>query len=150
MLYPVRIQRFSLRENSGGIGKFRGGWGGIVEIGILAEEATATIMGERAEFAPKGLFGGQDGTKDEVYVVRENGRTEKPAVGTKGRFVLRKGDVLALRTFGGGRYGNPLARERELILKDIVNELVSVGEAESAYKIGSVAQKELDDIRQKM
>ena len=150
MLYPVRIRRFSLRENSGGLGKYRGGWGGIVEIEILAEEAMVTIMGERAKFAPKGVFGGQDGQKNEVYVVRENGQVEKPAVGAKGRFILNKGDVIVLRTPGGGGYGNPLDRDRKLILKDIVNELISIEEAKKAYKIESITQEELDSIRQKI
>lgn len=150
MLYPVRIRLFSLRENSGGIGKYRGGWGGIVELEILADGSKVTIMGERANFAPKGIWGGEDGKKNEVYVVKKNQEVEKPAVGAKGRFILNKGDVIVLRTPGGGGYGNPLDRDRKLILKDIVNELISIEEAKKAYKIESITQEELDSIRQKI
>ena len=148
MLYPVRIRRFSLRENSGGIGKYRGGWGGIVELEILGDEARVTVMGERVSFPAKGTQGGGDSMKNEVYVVRSNGETEKPAFGAKGRFILHKGDKIVLRTPGGGGYGSPLERDRKLILKDIVNELLSIGEAERSYGIEPVTEEELNNTRQ--
>jgi len=151
MLYPVRIRRFSLRENSGGMGKYRGGWGGIVELEILAEEAAVTVMGERARFAPKGMHGGEDGSKNEVYcIIKSSGKVEKPVFGAKGRFVLHKGDVVVLRSPGGGGYGKPLERERERILKDIVNEFITVEEAEKSYSIVSPTQEELDIIRRRL
>ncbi|MBU2499274.1 MAG: hydantoinase B/oxoprolinase family protein [Proteobacteria bacterium] len=150
MLYPLRIRRFSLRENSGGIGKYRGGWGGIVEIEILSDEARATIMGERANFAPRGVHGGKDGVKNQVYVVRNNKEIEKPAHGAKGAFVLRKGDVIVLHTPGGGGYGNPMERERALILKDIVNEFISTEEAEKQFELKSITQNELKLAREKI
>ena len=150
MLYPVRVRRFSLRENSAGIGKYRGGWGGVVELEMLADEARTTIMGERANFGPKGAYGGHDGAKNEVYVARANGDIQKPALGAKGRFNLRKGDTIVLQTPGGGGYGNPLERERRLILKDVVNGFISIEDAERDYGTGPITQEELDEVKRGM
>jgi N-methylhydantoinase B len=55
--YPVRIERYSLRKNSGGKGKYRGG-NGLIREYIFLEPCTVTILSERRKHSPYGLFGG--------------------------------------------------------------------------------------------
>ncbi len=146
-IYPVRIRRFSLRENSGGIGKYRGGLGARIEIELLAEEARIGFLGDRANFGPQGMHGGGEGAKNGIVIVRANGEIEKLPLGAKGGAILHKGDIFAINTPGGGGYGVPQERERKLILKDIINEIISLEEAERDYHIGPVSKDELQGIR---
>jgi N-methylhydantoinase B len=149
-LYPIRTRCFSLREKSGGIGKYRGGLGAVIEIELLEEEARVGFMGDRVRFGPQGVHGGGEGTKNEVYIVRKNGEIDRLPLGAKGSTIIHKGDVISIHTPGGGGYGVPHERDRELILKDIINEIINVEEAERDYNIGPVSEVELDAIRRKM
>ena len=58
--YPVRVVRYSLRPNSGGAGKHRGGDGVIREMKFLTK-AQVTVLSDRRKFSPYGLSGGQPG-----------------------------------------------------------------------------------------
>ena len=148
-LYPVRTRRFSLRENSGGVGKYRGGLGAVIEIEFL-EEATVGFMGDRVRFGPQGVHGGGEGRKNKIYIVRKNGEIDKLPLGAKGSTIIRKGDVISIHTPGGGGYGVPAERNRELILRDIVNEVIGREEAERDYNIGPVSEEEFKKIRRSM
>ncbi|MEA1993621.1 MAG: hydantoinase B/oxoprolinase family protein [Euryarchaeota archaeon] len=95
--YPLRVLRYSLRENSGGMGNHRGGEGIIREIQVLTD-CTLSILSERREIAPKGLFGGKDGQKGANLI---NGKK----IPGKHSARLKKGDVVTIKTPGGGGYG---------------------------------------------
>lgn len=56
--YPVLVREFSLRDESGGIGKFRGGDGVLREIEFLSPEIQVSILSERRVYHPWGLEGG--------------------------------------------------------------------------------------------
>ena len=64
--YPVRIEQFTLRENSGGNGFFKGGDGIIREYKFL-HPLTVSLLTERRVFAPFGMFGGSDGQI--IYII---------------------------------------------------------------------------------
>jgi N-methylhydantoinase B len=149
-LYPIRTRRFSLRENSGGIGKHRGGLGAVIEIELLEEEATVGFMGDRVKFGPQGFHGGGQGTKNDVYVIRKNGEIERLPLLAKGGVTIYRGDVISIHTPGGGGYGMPKDRDRKLILRDVVNEVISLEQAERDYRIGNVSEEELQAIRSSM
>ncbi len=149
-LYPIRTRRFSLRESSGGTGKFRGGLGAVIEIEILGEEAKVGFMGDRTKFGPRGAHGGTNGARNEIYILKRNGDIDRLPHGAKGGATIHKGDVIVIRTPGGGGYGNPMERDRELILRDVVNEVITREEAERDYRIGSFSEKELQTIRRSM
>jgi len=95
--YPLRILRYSLRENSGGEGKHRGGDGIIREIQVLTD-CTVSIISERREIEPKGLFGGKNGKKGVNLL---NGKK----IPGKCTLKLKKGDIITIKTPGGGGYG---------------------------------------------
>ncbi|MBN1288069.1 MAG: hydantoinase B/oxoprolinase family protein [Actinobacteria bacterium] len=99
--YPLRVNRYEIRRNSGGRGKHRGGGGGIREIQAL-EECHATILSDRRSRGPWGLEGGEDGKPGKNKLVR-NGKAEK--LPSKCNLKLKKGDKLKIETPGGGGWG---------------------------------------------
>ena len=145
-LYPVRTRQFSIREGSAGAGKHRGGFGAVIEFEFLGDEAVLSVFGERGKFGPTGLRGGKSGARNEFCIIRSSGEKLVFPFLTKGQTAIRKGDVIQLRTPGGGGYGDPLERERKLILEDIAKGYIDKRAAETEY--GAVVDDaELESIR---
>ena len=94
---PVRVERYALREGSGGAGAHAGGRGVARELRTL-EPCSLSLITERRRIAPKGLNGGGDGAPGRNLV---NGAE----VGSKVAVELRAGDVVTIETPGGGGYG---------------------------------------------
>jgi N-methylhydantoinase B len=103
--YPLRVERYELREGSSGIGKHRGGNGLIRAIRILDHEARVSLQCERRRFAPYGLHGGGDGKPGRNAAVHRDGRTEE--VPGKASLSLGDGEVIIVETPGGGGWGRP-------------------------------------------
>jgi 5-oxoprolinase (ATP-hydrolysing) len=103
--YPVMIRQFSIREDSGGKGKFNGGNGLIREIEFL-DELEVSILSERRVFQPYGLCGGNPGARGENIFIFQNGRTIN--LGGKSSIKASPGDRILIKTPGGGGYGTPL------------------------------------------
>jgi len=99
--YPLRVERYAVRRGSGGAGKYRGGDGIRRDVRLLAD-TQVTLLSERRRFAPYGLQGGEPGQTGENVLIRDG--EELPLPG-KGTLELRAGDVLSIRTPGGGGYG---------------------------------------------
>ena len=100
--YPLRVLRYEVRRGSGGAGKFRGGDGIIRDVQALSE-AQVTLLSERRSRAPYGLKGGGSGQPGENLILRDGNEIPLPG---KGTFDLYPGDVLSIRTPGGGGYGD--------------------------------------------
>jgi N-methylhydantoinase B len=101
--YPLRILRYEVRHGSGGAGRFRGGDGIRRDIQALAD-CQVTLLTDRRVSGPYGLAGGQPGQPGQNVLIRDG--KENPLPG-KGTIDLRAGDILSLRTPGGGGYGAP-------------------------------------------
>ncbi len=99
--YPLRVRRYEIRHGSGGEGKFRGGDGIVREIEVLTD-CQVTLLTERRKNAPYGLAGGGSGASGENILIRDGKETVLPG---KGSVDLKTGDVLSIRTPGGGGYG---------------------------------------------
>ena len=97
MKYPLRINRYQIRTGSSGQGKQTGGEGLIREYEFLAP-AQVTILSERREHSPWGLFSGGE-AKPGV-----NCLNNKPLKG-KQSFHVKQGDVVSIKTAGGGGFG---------------------------------------------
>jgi N-methylhydantoinase B len=97
MNYPLRINRYAIRDNSGGRGCRNGGDGLIREYQFLAP-AEATLLTERRFNSPWGLAGGEDGKRGEN---RLNGEL----IGSKVHVRLKQDDRLTIETPGGGGFG---------------------------------------------
>jgi N-methylhydantoinase B/oxoprolinase/acetone carboxylase alpha subunit len=98
--YPLRVERWHLREESGGKGAHRGGDGVIRELRVL-EDCRLSVLAERRSHGPHGAGGGKDGAPGRTLV---NGE-EQPAKVTK---ALKAGDLVRIETPGGGGFGSPV------------------------------------------
>jgi N-methylhydantoinase B len=101
--YPFRVRRYGLRRGSGGAGLHRGGDGLVREIEFLCP-ATVTILSERRRTAPYGLRGGEPGKRGCNVLVRDGEAQDLPG---KVEVRVGAGDLLSLRTPGGGGWGTP-------------------------------------------
>jgi N-methylhydantoinase B len=100
--YPIRVLRYSLRLQSGGNGRFRGGDGIVREIEVLTD-CDVTLLSDRRSRGPWGLAGGADGAPGKAFVMRHDGSEEQ----MPGKFSarLRKGERVRIETPGGGGWG---------------------------------------------
>jgi N-methylhydantoinase B len=131
--YPLRLVKYELRADSGGPGEWRGGVGIERSWMLLSDDATVSILAERNKIAPWGLRGGREAAKGEFFLASTEGAKVK--ISSKTIFKMKKGDTLIVRTPGGGGYGNPQERDPNAVLKDVLNELVSVEAAEQEYSV---------------
>ena len=99
--FPVRLEEFSIRENSGGDGKYKGGNGVVRKIRFL-EAMTASILSSRRVVAPKGLNGGKDGKKGCNYIIR--GDRSREEVTSQMTVEMSIDDVFVIETPGGGGF----------------------------------------------
>ncbi|MCU0470322.1 MAG: hydantoinase B/oxoprolinase family protein [Arcicella sp.] len=97
--YPVQLNRFEIRENSGGKGKFNGGNGIIREVTFL-EPVEVSLLRQHIKQTPYGLQGGEDGLSGSHYLQKANGDLV-----VESEFSVEKGDILSILTPGGGGFG---------------------------------------------
>ena len=100
--YPVRIVQYSIRRRSGGRGKWRGGDGIVREVKFLTK-AQITLLSDRRKFRPYGLRGGEPGAAGVNVLIRTDGKQVQLA--SKFTAWVQPGDVLSIRTPGGGGWG---------------------------------------------
>ncbi|WP_254521476.1 hydantoinase B/oxoprolinase family protein [Natrinema caseinilyticum] len=101
--YPLRVERYALREGSGGRGRFRGGLG--LERSVTVEtDATVSLLTERRRYAPRGVAGGEDGATGENLIDGES-------VPAKTTVDVPAGSTITVRTPGGGGHGDLDERE---------------------------------------
>ena len=108
---------------------------------LLAENATLSILSERNRIPPWGLYGGKSGALGEFYILKPNGKLIK--LKSKCTQSMTKGDILIIKTPGGGGYGDPLRRKPELVLRDVIDGLVSEESAQEDYGV-AIVDSEID------
>jgi N-methylhydantoinase B len=97
--YPMRVERYELRDGSGGVGKHRGGDGVIRSVRVL-EGASMSLLTDRRRHGPLGASGGGPGEPGRNLL---NDEELPPKVTTN----LQTGDVVSIETPGGGGWGTP-------------------------------------------
>ncbi|MBX3407744.1 MAG: hydantoinase B/oxoprolinase family protein [Phycisphaeraceae bacterium] len=100
--YPVRLERFAVRRGSGGAGLHVGGDGIERRVRFLAP-AKVSLLTQRRTRGPHGAAGGADGAPGEQSLHRTGGQAMPLAPCTS--FDAAIGDVLTIRTPGGGGWG---------------------------------------------
>ncbi|MFI4875403.1 MAG: hydantoinase B/oxoprolinase family protein, partial [Blastopirellula sp. JB062] len=107
--FPVRVRRFAIRQGSGGAGEHRGGDGVEREIEFLRPLSGALLTQRRGPYRPYGMSGGEPGELGENRLRRSDGdEIALPAICS---FQLSPGDVLVIKTPGGGGWGRAIARQ---------------------------------------
>jgi N-methylhydantoinase B len=128
-LSPLRIWRKELAQDSGGPGQFRGGLGQDVEVELATgQPGTLSLLVERRLHPALGVNGGLSGAPSKVVW---NGAEE--GFPLKGKSVIKGGDRLAVRYPGGGGFGDPRARNRADVQKDVDAGLISPDAARQVY-----------------
>ena len=107
--FPVLVEAFLIRSNSGGIGKHRGGNGAIRRI-RFCEAMTAAILSGHRIVPLFGLAGGESGATGCNSVVRQDGTIE--SLPSKAEVAMGIGDVFVIETPGGGGFGAGLDRSK--------------------------------------
>ncbi|MFE4105368.1 hydantoinase B/oxoprolinase family protein [Almyronema epifaneia] len=101
--FPVRLEQFQIRSDSGGRGRYCGGNGIIRRIKFL-QPMMAAILSSRRQVPPFGLAGGQAGKVGKNLVERSDGQTE--LFSNQATIAMQPGDVMVIETPGGGGYGH--------------------------------------------
>ncbi|MCX7750281.1 MAG: hydantoinase B/oxoprolinase family protein [Candidatus Bipolaricaulota bacterium] len=110
LAYPLRVERYELRPGTGGKGRFHGGWGIRRDLTPLGHTAHASILSDRRVGRPYGLGGGEPGAPGENVLIRDGKEIPLPG---KTELDLRPGEVLSIRTPGGGGHGPIERREKQ-------------------------------------
>ena len=138
--YPVRIGRLSLREDSEGPGRHRGGLG-LCKDYVFDRATTYTLLADRDRFGPWGAEGGHPAGTAEYVLIR---RGDETRLGSKSTVELEPGDTISVRTCGGGGYGPPEERDPGSVLRDVREGRVSAARARDIYRV-AVAGDTVDE-----
>ncbi len=118
--YPVLFEHYALREESGGRGKHRGGFGLDYAVRLRRGRARASFVMDHGRFGPPGVLGGEPGAPNEIEIRHADGRVWRPPHLSKAQGIdVREGDVIRIRTPGGGGYGPPEERDPALVERDL-------------------------------
>jgi N-methylhydantoinase B len=146
--YPWRVESWEFLPDSGGAGKFRGGLGYEKTLLCLNDEITVSQMTDRHELQPWGLTGGKDGQSG-ATLYQKSGSAEwqtvvqafnKRSSSKFSNITVRKGDRMKLVMPGGGGYGEPRERSRELIEEDLREGYVTEAAANTDYGVQEAAE----------
>jgi len=103
--YPVRLQRFAIRENSGGKGMYDGGNGCERHFEFL-KPMTVSMLSNHRRIPPYGLAGGEAGKVGKHFVIKAGDALHsQTALNSTITLELEAGDVFAIHTPGGGGFG---------------------------------------------
>jgi len=128
-----------LRPDTGGAGEYRGGCGIERSWVLTSPKATLSVLAERTKIRPWGLDGGKPGGLGEYRIIKRSG--EVVVLPSKCTIHIEDGDTLVVHTPGGGGYGDPKKRDPKLVLRDVLNGLVSREAAEKEYCVSIIDGK---------
>ena len=139
--YPWLVEDWSLVRDSGGAGEFRGGLGMSKTILCLAPEVTVSHVGDRHQVPPWGLHEGKPaGLASTRFMVKGDSdwRDARAVYGkvSPSKFAnvqIRDGDRVKVVMPGGGGWGEPARRSREVLAEDIRDGYVSAAAAMRDY-----------------
>ena len=131
--YPLSIDEYSTRADTGGPGEFRGGHG-ITKAYTFEEDGAITFQDDRAHTYPWGVDGGTYGQTSEKRLVRTDG-TEESLPSKVENVAVEAGDRLVFRTAGGGGLGDPLDRDPPVVAREVRRGLVTEEAARESYGV---------------
>jgi N-methylhydantoinase B len=129
---PVIVEERGLIPDSGGPGQYRGGLGLRLQVRALADGRWGLPPHRRCHYPPWGLHGGKPGRGGANWVKipqdadwrKQNGRIPVPA-----------DSLVRAETTGGGGWGDPLARDPQRVLFDVVNGYITREGARADYGV---------------
>jgi N-methylhydantoinase B len=131
--FPFLVERLGLAKDSGGAGEYRGGLGYEKHIRMLRDGYFMSIA-DRSILACWGVKGGKAGKSFQV-VIDPGGPNEREMEGLVDDEFVRAGEVIRIRTTGGGGWGDPLDRTVDSVVRDVVWGKVSFEAARDDYGV---------------
>jgi N-methylhydantoinase B len=128
--YPLRVREYALRPDSGGPGEHRGGLGLRRVIAARADGTSFSLLADRRRRGPYGIAGGEAGTPGEDVLETDGGSRSIPS---KSTHELDAGDVVTVRSPGGGGYGDPTDRAEAALARDLRLGKVTPAHVREAY-----------------
>ena len=130
-LYPIMYTQYGYLPDREGAGKYRGSAALVREYKLLSDEAVLQLRVDRQRFGPFGLYGGKPGAPLEVIYNpdRENRHIGKITMN------MKKGDLLRIIFAGAGGWGDPLERDVDMVLDDVIKEKVNLMRAREVYGV---------------
>lgn len=140
--FPLRIERYAIRPDSGGPGAHRGGCGVTRDVRVLVDCTLSTRM-DNARFPCFGLNGGRAGQPGRILINPDTpAETEVSPAGEN--IPLRAGDLLRVETPGGGGWGHPYDRDPNAVLRDVREGFATRQAALERYGVSITADMSLD------
>ena len=133
--FPVLYHHYRLREGSAGPGFARGGFGLDYKLELRNGEARASFVMDHGRFGPQGALGGGDGAVNKVMILRGEERYVPQHLSKEQDISMAPGDMVWVRTPGGGGYGNPFKRPLQAVFKDVSLGRVSIEQARKFYGV---------------
>jgi len=100
--FPVIVESFSIRQDSGGVGKWHGGNGTVRKL-RFTKPVEAAILSNHRRIAPFGLAGGKAAKTGINRIIRADGSEE--TLSATATIRLGEGDTFVIETPGGGGFG---------------------------------------------
>ena len=135
--FPMLVERLALSTDSGGAGEFRGGLGYEKDYRALVDCYTL-VSADRVRLGCYGVNGGRAGKPFSVAV--DSGGRNQMLGGLEDDVTVRAGEVIRVRTTGGGGWGDPLERDPERVRMDVWQAKVSVAAARADYGVVIVGE----------
>ena len=131
---PVEFVKYGLARDTGGAGRWRGGLATEMAFRVFAPDSRITARNrDRSVFRPWGIGGGRAAGLADMIV--NPGEPEERRMGSRDTAILQPGDVLEVRSAGGGGRGNPLEREAWRVARDVRRGYVSQAAARRDYGV---------------
>ncbi|HJU47726.1 MAG TPA: hydantoinase B/oxoprolinase family protein, partial [Gaiellaceae bacterium] len=132
--FPMRTERYELRDDPCAAGKWRGGIG-MVRVNRFLVDTIVTCEGDRYESDPPwGIFGGHDGTLAHARVTTPDGAEEMWPAKFTGK-VLKAGSTIEIAVPNSGGYGEPFERDPAAVLSDVLDGFTTPELAERDYGV---------------
>jgi N-methylhydantoinase B len=134
--FPLRVERYGFWPSSAGAGRYRGGMGlrrdiRALEPGILMQLAVENTQ----DLLARGMNGGTDGAPSRAVAWPDTERETTLWERTSYFGPLSPGDIVSIRSGGGGGWGDPLTRDPHQVVDDLRNGLLTPDEAAATYGV---------------
>ncbi len=131
---PIRFRCYGLASGTGGPGRWRGGMATQMEFQVFTPNTRITARNrDRCRFQAWGILGGKAGRASEMMV--NPGQPHQRLLNNIDTFAAGPGDIIRITSPGGGGRGDPLDREPERVLRDVVCAYITEEAAERDYGV---------------
>lgn len=132
---PLRVERYGFAEDSGGAGRMRGGLAMVRSYRVLQDRTALTLRSDRRRNLPLPLDGGLPGSPSLSLVERPGGERRLLPVMPMESVTLNDGELFLHVAAGGAGYGDPLERDPQRVLEDVLDGKTSVEFALEIYGV---------------